>query len=92
VENILGPAPAYPENWPQYITEGRADRLAELYISGRGYWQDTGSTCQVDPKALELSLLVGVQTPRRFELVEDSRFENWPGISRLWLLLTWKCA
>jgi hypothetical protein len=86
IENILGPTPAFPLGWLKRIQKDRVrhyrDGSSELYLSGQGYWQDTASSCQLGPKAIETSLLVGIQRPRRFKLVEDGRFREWPGVIR----------
>jgi len=84
VENIIGPTPAFPRGWVQHIEKGQARKYpngSELFISGRGYWQDVRGSCQLDPKTLEKNLLVGIQKPCRFELIEDGRFQEWPGIA-----------
>jgi hypothetical protein len=87
VEDIIGPTPAFPRGWLEYVgTDGirkYRDGSSELYLSGRGYWRDTKSSCGLDSKVLEKSLLVGIQEPRRIELVKDGRFQQWPGIAEL---------
>jgi len=85
VEGLLGPTPPLPRGWLAYIRKDQVQKLrdgsSKLYLSGRGYWQDVGSSCQLDSKTLEQSLLVGIQEPCQFELLEDGRFQKWPGVT-----------
>ena len=90
VENILGPTPPYPQSWLESKADNASELTAqdypgsssELYLSGRGYWQDTKAACNLNCRVLEKRLLVGVQKPCQFEFVENGPFQEWPGVER----------
>jgi hypothetical protein len=83
IENIIGPTPAFPHSWLDFIRIDGArhypDGSSELYLCGQGCWRDMSGSCHLKPKAIESSLLVGIQKARRFKLVRDGRFREWPG-------------
>ena len=71
VENILGLTPPFPQSWLQSKADNALKLTAqdypggssELYLSGRGYWQDTKVACNLNCGVLENCLLVRVQKP-----------------------------
>jgi hypothetical protein len=84
IEGLLGLTPAFPRPWLTYIrkdqVQKRRDCSSKLHLSGRGCWQDIGSSCQLDSN-LGQSLLAGIQEPCQFELLEDDSFQKWPGVT-----------
>ena len=71
VENILGPTPPFPQSWLEFKADNALKLTAqdypggssELYLSGRGCWQETKAACNLNCRVLEKCLLVGVQKP-----------------------------